>query len=411
MQKSADRPLLIPRGVPITKAMKIISDAFAGVRLAMAGRKSPWGSGNPGGGQGGEEPPQSGGGEAPDGPAAGPAEPPKGPRNPWLPAGGEEGPRRSASIEDILRPRKGGGGGGGKGPGGFNFPPLPQRPDGKSWAKPAIIAGLAIWLLWSTTHQLDSKQQGIVTTLGKYSRTVGPGISMTLPWPIETMNVEEVTSIRNDLIPTGEDEKLMLTSDQNLVNISYLVRWNIKDLKLYTYQLDKPNETVREVAEAAMRAAVAEVPLKEAMGGSGRQAVEAQVRARMQEILDAYQSGIKILGVEIKKTDAPEKVIEAFQRVTAAQQNAQQEVTSARQWAQQVINQAQGSAAEFDKVYEQYKLAPEVTRRRLYYETMERVLSNNDKVIVESGGVTPYLPLPEVRRTQPAQPAQPQGGQ
>ncbi|PLK24503.1 protease modulator HflK [Novosphingobium sp. TH158] len=374
----------------------------------MAGRKSPWGSGPSGGGDGEGTPPQGGSGDSPDSPPAGSSEPPKGPRNPWLPPAGDEGPRRSASIEDILRPPKGGGGPGGGG-GGFGFPKLPPRPDGKSWAKPIAIGAVAVWLLWSTTHMLDSKQQGIVTTLGKYSRTVGPGVSMTLPWPIETMMVEEVTSVRNDSIPAGEDEKLMLTSDQNLVDISYLVRWNIKDLKLYKFQLDNPNDTVREVAEAAMRAAVAEVPLKDAMGGSGRQSVENQVRVRMQEILDAYRSGIRILGVEIKKTDAPQKVIEAFQRVTAAQQNAQQEVTSARQWAQQVINQAQGNAAEFDKVYEQYKLAPEVTRRRLYYETMERVLSNNDKVIVESGGVTPYLPLPEVRRAQ--QQAQPQGGQ
>ncbi len=394
--------------------MKIISDAIAGARLAMAGRKSPWGSGGSGGDDGEGVPPQGASGEPPESAPEDPKEAPKGPRNPWLPPAGDEGPRRSASIEDILRPRKGGGGpgGGGKGGGGgFGFPRLPQRPDGKSWTKPLILGGLAIWLLWSTTHMLDSKQEGIVTRFGQYSRTIGPGVSPTLPWPIESVTVEEVTSIRNDLIPAGEDEKLMLTSDQNLVNISYLVRWNIKDLKLYTFQLDKPNDTVREVAEAAMRAAVAEVPLKDAMGGSGRQAIEGQVLSRMQQILDAYHSGIRILGVEIKKTDAPEKVIEAFQRVTAAQQNAQQEVTSAKQWAQQVINQAQGNAAEFDKVYEQYKLAPEVTRRRLYYETMERVLSNNDKVILESGGVTPYLPLPEVRRTQQQQSAQPQGGQ
>jgi membrane protease subunit HflK len=393
--------------------MKMISDAIAGVRLSMAGRKSPWGSGSAGGGDSEGAAPESASGDTPDSPPQAPGEAPKGPRNPWLPAG-EEGPRRSASIEDILRPRKGGGGpggGGGKGGGGFgSFPRLPQRPDGKSWTKPIIVVAVAVWLLWSTTHMLDSKQQGIVTTLGKYSRQVGPGISLTLPWPIETMNVEEVTSVRRDFIPEGEDEKLMLTSDQNLVDISYLIRWNIKDLKLYTYQLDDPKDTVREVAEAAMRAAVAEVPLKDAMGGSGRETIEASVRTRMQAILDAYRSGIRILGVDIKKTDPPAKVVEAFQRVTAAQQNAQQEVTSARQWAQQVINQAQGNAAEFDKVYEQYKLAPEVTRRRLYYETMERVLSNNDKVIVESGGVTPYLPLPEVRRSQP-QPAQPQGGQ
>jgi membrane protease subunit HflK len=128
----------------------------------------------------------------------------------------------------------------------------------------------------------------------------------------------------------------------------------------------------------------------------------------MQAILDGYRAGVMVQGVDIKKTDPPQKVVEAFQRVTAAQQNAQQQITGARQWAQQVINQSQGNAAEFDKVYEQYKLAPEVTKRRLYYETMERVLSNNDKVIVEANGVTPYLPLPEVKRKAAAPAA---GGQ
>ena len=365
----------------------------------MTGRKSPWGSGN-----GGEDA-DTGKTDTPTGeqgdPA--PAEKPKGPRNPWLPQGGDAPPRRPTGMEDLLRGGKGGGGGG-----GF-VPRLPERPDGKSWAGPIAGVLALLWIGISTTHILGSNEQGIVTTFGKYTRTVGSGVSLTLPWPVETIKVEDVTSIKRDFIPEGEGEKLMLTSDQNLVDISYLVRWNIKDLKLYSFQLDDPHDTVREVAEAAMRGAVAEVPLKDVMGGSGRAVIEQKVRQRMQAILDAYRAGVLVQGVDIKKTDPPQKVVEAFQRVTAAQQNAQQQITSARQWAQQVINQAQGNAAEFDKVYEQYKLAPEVTKRRLYYETMERVLSNNDKVIVEANGVTPYLPLPEVKRK--AAPAPAEGGQ
>jgi membrane protease subunit HflK len=146
------------------------------------------------------------------------------------------------------------------------------------------------------------------------------------------------------------------------------------------------------------------VTLREAMGGAGRAAIESSVRARMQAVLDAYRAGVIIQGVEIKKADPPTKVIGAFQQVTVAQQDAERDRSNAQAWAQQLLARAQGDSAAFDKVYEQYKLAPEVTRRRMYYETMERVLSNNDKVIVEANGVTPYLPLPEMRRRAQAAP-------
>ena len=147
-----------------------------------------------------------------------------------------------------------------------------------------------------------------------------------------------------------------------------------------------------------MRASIAEVPLNAAMGGTGRGDIEQAVRTRMQAVLDAYRSGILIQGVEIKKADPPAKVVDAFQKVTAAQQDAQREMSNAQAWAQQITQRAQGDATSFDKVYEQYKLAPEVTRRRMYYETMERVLAGNDKVIVAAPGVTSYLPLPELKR-------------
>jgi membrane protease subunit HflK len=155
-----------------------------------------------------------------------------------------------------------------------------------------------------------------------------------------------------------------------------------------------------------MRSAIAEITLDGALSGAGRAQAEQAVRERMQANLDLYRVGVAVQGVEIKKADPPTKVIGAFQQVTAAQQDAERDRSNARAWAQQLLARAQGDAAAFDKVYEQYKLAPEVTRRRMYYETMERVLTNNDKVIVEANGVTPYLPLPEVRRrAQDANPA------
>ena len=372
--------------------MRAIGDAIAGRLLAMAGRKSPWG----GSGSGGAEPPDGPSGDA-EAPADGGPSEPKGPRNPWLPPG--DGPRRSASIEDIFkaRERRSGGGGGG----GPAFPRLPERPGGKSWG-PLIAGGVVlIWLALSSTHMVAPKEQGIVTTFGKYSHTIQPGVSLTFPWPIQAVTVTDVTSIKRENIPENDTENLMLTSDQNLVDLSYLVRWNIKDLELYSFRLDDPDRSVREVAEAAMRASVAEVPLNDAMGGEGRARIENNVRSRMQAILDAYRSGVNIQGVEIKKADPPSKVISAFQQVTAAQQDAQRDRSNALAWAQQLTARAQGDAAAFDKVYEEYRQAPEVTKRRMYYETMERVLANNDKVIVEANGVTPYLPLSEVRRRQP----------
>jgi membrane protease subunit HflK len=392
--------------------MKAFGGAFTRGVLAMAGRRSPWGGGErPGGESAGDGP--AGDGPAGETPAAEPetgsaddAPPgkPKGPRNPWLPTG--EQPRRSASIEDIFRAReqrgRGSSGGGGGLGGGGGFPGLPPRADGKSWF-PLIVGGIAlVWLGVTSSHMVGPKEQGIVTTFGKYERTIGPGVSFTLPWPMQSVDVMDVTSIKRDTIPEGESEKLMLTSDQNLIDISYLVRWNIKDLKLYNFQLAEPEQTVREVAEAAMRASIAEVGLNDAMGGAGRARVEQNVRTRMQAVLDGYKSGVRILGVEIKKADPPTKVIGAFQQVTAAQQDAQRDLSNAQAWAQQLLARAQGDAASFDKVYEQYKLAPDVTRRRMYYETMERVLSNNDKVVVEANGVTPYLPLSEVRKKAPA---------
>ena len=369
---------------------------MAQIGLAMAGKKSPWGSGETGNGEPSGDPADEGGspgsapGDAPSPPRGG-----NGPRNPWLPPSSGGDGRRKPSLEDLFRLRGGGGGGGGS---GFR---LPQLPGGGSWVPLAIGAVVLLWLGTSMVHRISPQEKGVVTTFGAYSHTIDSGVSFTLPWPIQAVSIEDVTSIRRDSIPEGDGERLMLTGDQNLVDLTYLVRWNIKDLKLYTFQLAEPDATVKEVAEAAMRQSIAEVSLNDAMG-SGRASIEANVRERMQRILDAYRSGVKIQGVEIKKTDPPAKVVDAFKEVLAAQQDAQSEVNRAEARAQQLIQGAQGEATAFDKVYAQYKLAPEVTRRRMYYETMERVLSQTDKVIVETPNVMSYLPLPGIKQTPPA---------
>lgn len=382
-------------------------DEAPGGVSAMAGRGSPWGGGSDDGGSGDDaEPAGDADGKADAG--SGKDGERRGPRNPWLPSGDTPPPRRSAGIEDIFRnrePRRSGGGGGSGGParGGNGFPNLPRRPDGKSWVPLAVGAGVAALLVLSSFHMLGPKEQGVVTTLGKYSRTIDSGVSMTLPWPIEQVETADVRSFTVDMIPDNDNEKLMLTSDKSLVDLSYLVRWNIKDLKNYTFRLADPKETVREVAEAAMRASIAQITLGEALSGSGRAKVEQDVRERMQRILDGYRSGVSIQGVEIKKADPPAKTKSAFDQVNVAQQESERDRSEARAWAQQVIARAQGDASAFDKVYEQYKLAPEVTKRRMYYETMERVVRDNDTVVAEKG-VTPYLPLSEFRRKAQAAP-------
>ncbi len=369
--------------------MEKIGGFIERIGLFMAGKGSPWGG-----------PPRSDGGKDPEGSEGEVGDPkgdrPRGPRNPWLPPGDDT--RRSASIEDIFKqrgpegPRRRGGG-----PGGPNFR-LPQRPGGKSWLPIGIGVVALIWLGVSTVHFVQPREQGLVTWFGsKYSHTLQPGTNLTLPWPIQSVDVQDVSEIRRDTIGDG-GENLILTGDQNLVDLSYIVRWNIKDLVAYRFELAEPNETLREVAEAAMRAAVAEIDLDTVLSGEGREQVETRVRSRMQTVLDAYGAGIAVQGVEIARTEAPEQVIEAFNDVLAARQDAERNLNEARRYEQQMLAAAQGSAAEFNEIYEQYRLAPEVTRRRLYYETMENVLSNTDKTIIEADGVTPYLPLPELRR-------------
>ncbi len=339
-------------------------------------------------------PGSGGGGNRPSGPAGsdgGNNDRPR-PTNPWEPQGTPPpGRPRGPSLEELFR-RPGGGSGG-----GFNG--LPPRANGKSWW-PIIIGGFAVlWLAWTSIHRIGPEQEGVVTLFGSYSRTVAPGIAFTLPAPIEQLQKVDTQQIRTTSVGSvrANSENLVLTRDQNLVDMAYDIRWSIRDPELYLFQLDQPETSVQEVAESSMRAAVANFDLIQAIGGS-RSEIEAQVRQRMQAILNEYRSGVFVQSVSIREADPPAQVNDAFREVNAAQQRRESYRNEARAYASRVTELAAGETAEFDKIYEQYKTAPEVTRRRLYYETMEQVLGKVDKTIVESGNVTPYLPLPELQR-------------
>jgi modulator of FtsH protease HflK len=320
----------------------------------------------------------------------------KGPRNPWSqpPGGGRPGGRGPSALDELLRRGREGFGGG-----------MPQRPDARRLWPILAVLFVVIWIALTSIHRVGPQERGVLTRLGSYAGTMRPGISFSLPAPFDSVAMVDVEEIRTIDIPTGAGEKLVLTGDQNIVDLAYSVRWNIRDATLYKFQLADPEETIREVAESAMRSVVATVSLNDTIG-SGRTEIEQRVQQRMQEILDGYRSGILVQGIAIKQADPPEAVNDAFKEVSAAQQTAQTYLNEARAYAQQLTAKAQGEAAAFDQVYSEYRLAPDVTRRRMYYETMEEVLANVDKTIIESGNVTPYLPLPELRkRAQQATPA------
>ena len=344
--------------------------------------KGPWGPSSGGDGDSGDPPPDGGQG------------------GPW----GEPGPRKRrptfspqgnvTSLDELLRrsrARFGGGGGG-------------LRPD-RSLILWAVLGIIALVLIFTSFHVISPGQRGVVTRFGRYSTTLGPGVSLTLPAPIDRVQKIDVENIRSEDLGSTSSEDLMLTGDQNLIDIAYSVRWNIRTPELYLFQLAEPDQTIRDVAESAMRSVVSQVSLEDAMGDR-RSDIETQVTERMQRILDGYRSGIQVQGIAIREADPPATVNDAFKQVTAAQQDAQTYINNANAYSLQLRQRAQGEATAFDKVYEQYRLSPDVTKRRMYYETMEQVLSKVDKTIIEAPGITPYLPLPQVQKQAQREPQQ-----
>ncbi len=387
--------------------MSIFEGISARSRALFADIKGPWGSGSGSGGKGfggkgtGGKGPGSTGGDA-DGPAG---DEPSTPKGPWgePPKRGarppSSGPGTVSSLDDFLRKNRDRFGGSGGGGGSSGRPSLPSAdPKIIGWA----IAGFVLlWLLFTTVHRIAPEERGVVTRFGSYSHTLAPGIGISLPAPIDRVAKIDVENIQEVTLGSATEETLMLTGDQNIIDIAYQVRWNIRNPEQFLFELAQPKDTIRQVAESAMRAAMAQVTLQDAIGNR-RSEIEASVADEMQRTLDSYQAGVLIQGVAIKQADPPAAVNDAFKEVTAAQQDAQSYINQAGAYALQLKQKAQGEATAFDKVYDQYKLAPAVTKRRMYYETMERVLQNVDKTIVEAPGVNSYLPLGEKGRTTPA---------
>ena len=276
---------------------------------------------------------------------------------------------------------------------------LRNAPRGETHGTDIGGALFAAWIIFTSFYRVDAQERGVVLRFGRFVETTDPGLHFKMPYPIDTVVLRKVEEIRSVDIGAsdGAAENLMLTGDQNIINLAYAVRWKIRNPELYLFELSEPEQTVREVGESAMRAEISKATLNDAIGPQRAQIAE-QVRERMQELLDSYRAGIEVRGLDIKQADPPAAVDKAFKDVQAAQQDAQQYLNQARAYAQKLLANAQGSAAAFDAVYAQYKLAPEVTRKRMYLETMEQVLTKVDKTVIDTNNVQTYLPLPELKR-------------
>jgi len=323
--------------------------------------------------------------------------------------------------QEQLKVLMGGGGRSGRpgGGGGGGGPRLTRGTVGLG-----LVAVLVLWAM-ASFYSVKPEEQSVELFLGKYYKTGGPGLHFA-PWPLITKQVEAVTRERTVEIGrgSGPDVGLMLTGDENIVDIDFQVVWNITDLTQYLFNLRDPEMTITAVSESAMREIVAQSDLAPILNRD-RGIIASKLQDLIQSTLDSYESGMNVVRVNFDKADPPAKVIDSFRAVQAAGQErdrlqkkadayANQVVAGARGEAAQrlqeaegyrasVVNRAEGDASRFTAVLSEYKKAPKVTRKRLYLETMEGVLGKVDKVIIDqkaagSQGVVPYLPLNDLRR-------------
>ncbi|MGB8814132.1 MAG: FtsH protease activity modulator HflK [Paracoccaceae bacterium] len=325
------------------------------------------------------------------------------------------------------RSRTGGGGGPG-GPGNNPLAPLFTR-------QGLMLGALAAVGLWSfmSFYSVQQDQRSVELFLGKFSQVGQPGLNFA-PWPVVTAEIVQTTAQRTTDIGGGNEgtaeSGFMLTRDQNIVDIGFQVVWNVSDPTLYLFNLADPEDTIKAVAESAMRDIIARSELAPILNRD-RGAITADVTEAVQRTLDTYNSGIDVIRVNFNRADPPNEVIDSFRQVQAAQQErdklekqadayANQVTAKARgdaarfgeeaeAYRAQVVNDAQGEASRFLAVYAEYVKAPEVTRRRMYLETMEKVLGGMNKVLLDgvSGGaagqgVVPFLPLNELNQMAPA---------
>lgn len=341
-------------------------------------------------------------------------------RGPWGsgPGGGGQEP---PNIDDLIRQgqekfRKtfGGGGGGGKslGQGG-----------NKGFF---LIVGLfvVIGYLYAGFYKVQPDEAGVVLRFGEWIETKDTGLHFHFP-PIDQVIIPKVTTVNKIDVGFGADknERQMLTGDENIVDVQYSILWRIKDPARYLFNLEQKEQSIKSISESAMREVVAKTRIQQIMT-SERLGIEIEVRTIMQNVLDTYEAGIEITQIKMDTVSPPVQVSEAFNDVQKAEADRDKTINEAKKYQNNIvpnargqaermnqeaeaykaeaITKAQGESARFLAVYEQYKMAKDVTRRRLYLETMEKILSTTDKVILEAEGkgVLPYLPLPEVKKNK-----------
>ncbi|SCX93081.1 FtsH protease activity modulator HflK [Paracoccus tibetensis] len=384
--------------------------------------QGPWGGGGGGNGGGRDDDDQ---GKRPGPRPWGNQQPPNGPRRPGQ--GGEQMPEIEELMkkgQERLRVLMGGRGGGG-GTGGGRPTGGPGFGLNRSTLAVAGLAAVALWA-FASFYRVQTNEQSVEFLFGRAVAVGTEGLNFA-PWPIVRAEVVPVTNERVTEIGTGRagpmDSGLMLTRDQNIVDMEYQVVWNIRDPQMYLFNLADPADTIRAVSESAMRDIIARSELAPILNRD-RGAVATDLREAVQRTLDEYQSGINVVRVNLDRADPPSEVIDAFREVQAAQQerdrleneadayanrvlaqgrgNAAQILEQAEGYRAEAVNNAQGEAARFNSIYEEYVKAPDVTRRRMYLETMEQVLGDVQKIILgeglnEGSGVVPYLPLDQLR--------------
>nr|WP_309605531.1 FtsH protease activity modulator HflK [Phenylobacterium sp.] len=296
----------------------------------------------------------------------------------------------------------------------------------------AAIAGIA-FALWAASgfYIVQPNEQAVVTTFGAYSRSEAPGLRYHLPTPFEHVEKVAVTTLnRIDIGGTGTpdgdvpQESLMLTSDENIVDLNFSVTWRVADAPRFLFATRNPTEAVKAVAESAMREVIGKTELKPILT-NGRGQVQLETADLMQKTLDRWGAGVSIVEVQIRTVNPPQEAAAAFRDVQSAEQDQASAVNEANAYRNRVVNEAKGDAAKivqsaqgyreqavrtatgdaarFNSIYAEYRRAPQATRERLYLETMERVLARSNKVIVSGKGITaPVILPPDVFRPRGA---------
>ena len=294
-----------------------------------------------------------------------------------------------------------------------------------------VLGFVALWLL-SGFYKIDSDENGVVLYFGKFYQIVTPGLNYRLPYPFSTVVKQSVTRVNTEEFgynsAIGKNsarnfsaESLMLTGDENIVDIEFQVQWQISNVEDFTFNIVEPNLAIRKAAESAMREIIARTPISEALS-DGKSKIEQASRELLQQTLDSYKAGVRVILVQLRRVDPPAQVIDAFRDVQTAKADKEKEINEAQAYAndiiprargnaakmyedaeafkQEVVANAQGEASRFLAVYNQYLRSKEVTKKRIYLETMEEIYGNLDKVMIDKNatqsGVMPYFPISDL---------------